>query len=255
MKKAFIMFICGAFCLLSACVGQEAKEASSDLADSGDAGKESGEKERMAAYAAALKGICVDRVLPDGQELSFDDTLFEMAENQFAVFDIDSDGEKELLLTYTTTDMAGMMELIYDYDEEAGEVREEFWEFPALTFYENGVIEAGWSHNQGLAGDFWPYTLYQYDPGMDSYLPKGMVDAWDRSLSEVNYEGRAFPEEIDQDGDGVVYYIMKNGEAYNTDAPVDGAQYQEWRDAYLNGAKEIEVPFVELTEENIGQVR
>ena len=36
MKKAFIMFICGAFCLLSACVGQEAKEASSDLADSGD---------------------------------------------------------------------------------------------------------------------------------------------------------------------------------------------------------------------------
>mgnify|MGYP006990178543 CR=1 FL=1 len=37
-----------------------------------------------------------------------------------------------------------------DYDEAAGAVRMEFSNFPLLTFYDNGVIQAGWSHNQGL---------------------------------------------------------------------------------------------------------
>ena len=59
---------------------------------------------------------------------------------------------------------------VYDYDEASGELYEELSQFPMLTFfYDNATIGAGISHNQGYAGEFWPYTFYTYDAANDSY--------------------------------------------------------------------------------------
>lgn len=204
------------------------------------------------AYQSILKGIYYDHTFPDGQACDWDDTQ-DMSQNQFAVYDIDQDGKDELILSYTTGSMAGMAELIYDFDNNTKTANEELREFPALTFYDNGIIQADWSHNQGLAGDFWPYTLYQYDSETDRYVNVAMVDAWDRSLSETNSDGTSFPAESDADGDGIVYYIMKDG-VYALENPVDGAAYEQWRDSYTGTAQAVEVPFLNLTEENINHL-
>lgn len=208
------------------------------------------EEARKAAYISVLENLYTNHIFPDDKDYGF---MGDISENKFAVYDVDSDGEDELLIAYTSTSMAGMVGIIYDYDSESGEVREEFSEFPALQCYNNGVIEASWSHNHGLAGEFWPYTLYQYNQEADTYVKVGMVDAWDKSLSEVNYEGESFPEEVDADGDGIVYYIMK--EEYKLDTSVDGEEYNKWRNSYVGEAKQIEIPFINLTEENINEIK
>ena len=119
---------------------------------------------RIKAYQAALENIYQNRILPDGSELR-DDISDEMSGNKFAVYDVDHDGREELVFCYTATSMASMTAKIYDYDEASGELYEELSQFPMLTFYDNATIGAGISHNQGYAGEFWPYTFYTYDAG------------------------------------------------------------------------------------------
>ena len=66
---------------------------------------------------------------------------------------------------------------------------------------------------------------------------------------EEDYDGNPFPQEVDADGDGVVYYVATEGN--EPKAPMDGAEYGQWRDSCLKGAKPIQVPYVNLTTDNI----
>ena len=170
-----------------------------------------------------------------------------MAENQFAVCDVDGDGREELVIQYLTANMvAGMRALIYDTDENGG-LRLQFSEFPNLTFYDNGAIQAGWSHNQGLAGDFWPYTLYIYNPESDLYRDVGSVDAWSRDFQPQNY-----PADTDTSNSGFVYYVYRDmGTEYGVIPPVDESEYLQWREEYLAGAAELELPWQSLAAEQI----
>lgn len=205
------------------------------------------------AYNSILEGVLINHTFPDGKDYGYDD-YYDISENQFAVYDIDRDGKDELIIEYITTAMAGMVVKIYDFNSSTNTAIEQFSEFPNLTYYNNGVIEAGWSHNQGLAGDFWPYTLYRYDQESDTYIEVGMVDAWDKSLSETDNEGKHFPDDIDKNGDGVVYFIMLNGK-YENDNPVDLEEYNQWHDSYVGGAEKVKVPFMKLNEENINSIK
>ena len=163
------------------------------------------------------------------------------------VCDVDGDGREELVIQYLTANMvAGMRALIYDTDEN-GDLRLQFSEFPNLTFYDNGAIQAGWSHNQGLAGDFWPYTLYVYDPEGDLYRDVGSVDAWSRDFQPQNY-----PADTDTSGTGFVYYVYRDmGTEYGVLPPVDEREYLQWREEHLAGAAELELPWQSLTAEHI----
>lgn len=134
-------------------------------------------KSQHVAYISALKDFYYEHSLPGVEDEPFED--LPISDNRFAVYDVDADGKEELIISYVTTYIAGMMELIYEYDEEMDTLIEQFREFPALTYYDNGVIKAEWSHNQGLAGEFWPYSLYQYKEESDAYEMLAMVDAWD----------------------------------------------------------------------------
>ncbi|MGN0425738.1 MAG: hypothetical protein ACI4FY_10515 [Acetatifactor sp.] len=228
------------------------QEQSRIPAESAD-GEHSTEPGRLSAYRKVLENIYYHQTFPDSLDCGYDGS--DITLNKFAVLDIDGDGNEELLVIYTTTYMAGMAQLIYDYDEKSDSVREEFLEFPSVTFYENGVIVADWSHNQGLAGDsFWPYTLYQYNQEADSYEQVAMVDAWDKSFSEVGYQGQVFPDAVDPNGDGVVYYIMP-GTEYQPGTPVDLEDYENWRASLLGNAEKVTVSYQNLTEENINNVK
>lgn len=202
-------------------------------------------------YAQVLTTLLDENLLPGeiNDPEGYIGTVAEreaMAENQFAVCDVDGDGREELVIQYTTAIVAGMQALIYDIDEN-GDLRLQFSEFPNLTFYDNGAIQAGWSHNQGLAGDFWPYTLYVYDPESDLYRDVGSVDAWSRDYQPQNY-----PADTDTSGTGFVYYVYRDmGTEYGMLPPVDESQYLQWREEYLSGAAELELPWQSLTAEHI----
>lgn len=218
--------------------------------------KESGGKETedfgaaKEAYFSVLDQLYTTYTLPDGTELGYAGDS-DLSDNTFAIYDIDHDGQEELIIIWATTYTAGHAGIVYGFDSVSGTVRTELWEYPMLTFYDNGVVEAGLSHNQGLAGvlpenvDFWPYTLYQYDKGTDTYVMSASVDAWNKAFRENDYDGNAFPDDIDVDGDGLVY-VIEIGEDKEL---LDSEAYRNWRDSVIGGAGEIKIPFEKMTGE------
>lgn len=204
------------------------------------------------AYADALEKLLTEQTLPNGDWVynDYNNTPEEMAQNKFAVYDVDSDGTEELVILYTTDCMAGMQVQVCSYNSETGGLSLQFRDFPTTGFYDNGFILAEASHNQGHAGDaLWPYTLYEYQPETDSYQEIAMVDAWEQDFVPDGY-----PAEADTSSFGVVYYIMTEG-IYDTSNPVDRTIYQQWYDGYMGDAQKLEIIYAELTAENIQQLR
>ncbi len=199
------------------------------------------------AYIAVIQEYCRTGMFPDGQDGG--DIPGKIS---YAVYDVDGDGKDELILKNQDTITAGMTERVYAY--ENGVFREEFSGFPALTYYNNGLIQAEWSHNQGKAGDrLWPYTLYQYQPDDDNYIMLEAVDAWDKELADFTGDWGAFPDDIDADGDGYIYFLLPSdweGQYSRADI-VDDSDYENWRNHYLRGAETLEIPYRELEVETV----
>ena len=256
MKKAGLLALCVLICLtLIACAGAPSAQPpeQTPTPEPPQMSMLSGENSSArAAYGAALKTLLDNNILPDGTDYSsgYIGSISEresMASNQFSVYDVDGDGREELILLYTTTMVAGERGLVFDWDEATGELRKQLDEFPLLTFYESGTVQAGWSHNQGKGGAFWPYNLYVYDAEADSYRQVGSVDAWDRTVGS-----EAYPDEVDESGSGFVYYIYEDLETeWDKIDPVDEAEYREWLSPYVGDGAELPIPFVELTAEQI----
>lgn len=157
--------------------------------------------------------------------------------------------------------MAGIAEYVFGYDEAQERLYEKLVEWPLIRFYDNGFAVADWSHNQGPSapGDvFWPYNVYRYDTEKDGYLPYATVTSWDGSISDTPpeppfYGEGHFPKDLDQDGDGILYYIFPGqwDGYYSDDCLVDGGELAEWENACLGGAAREDIAVQSLTEENI----
>lgn len=170
--------------------------------------------------------------------------LFEdrdMSTNLFAVTDIDGDGREELIVCYLNGGMAGTFEVVYGYDPIAGELKQEFCYYPTFTYYDNGIICASWSHNPRMA-EFWPIDVYQYDSESDSYMTVGTVDTLEREICERWY-GKPFPEELDTDGDGVLYRIDNTWSDEYEDYKYNQADFEEWFGVYTEGAMTISIDY------------
>ena len=263
--KHFIWMLCGIFVsglllgTLSACGAAPAPGETEVPAEAS-----AKDTDRRLAYGKALWDMYLRGVLPDGTELERATDLGPAEGNQFAVEDVNGDGEKELIVYWTNACTAGLQGLVYGFD--GGALRLELSAFPALTFYGSGTARAGWSHNQGWAGRFWPFSLYQYSPEGGVYEQICDVDAWDLSVTaEDETLAAAFPREADTDGDGLVYYILTgdwyqasrvpldgnlSGQLWGTD-PVDGAALEEWLNTRTEGEEPLALSVQELNEENI----
>lgn len=237
--------------------GNHVRESAAGTFGDGAAGAEPAEADlaerAREAYRTVLEDVYFDQKFPGGQDFGYQPGAnYDVTSNTFAIYDIDADGEEELILCYTTTYTAGMSELIYGFDSAMGTVSEELRAYPLVTYYDNGIIEEGLSHNHGMApdGDFWPYNVYRYDGEEDRYLRIASVDAWSRAYREEDYDGNPFPEEIDADGDGLVYCITE-GEDGEEKRMLDESEYQEWRASWMGEAQQIRLPVKNLTPDNI----
>ena len=199
------------------------------------------------------KGVLPDiyekGISPDGLKLCApeEDPHEKAANNDFSIYDVDNDGNVELLLLWADDCVAGRIGIVYGYQD--GEVYSELMEYPAMTFYENGIVTADISHNQGRSGRFWPQELYRYDSDSDTYQYIGALSGWDQTIPPGV---ESFPTDIDADGDGMVYFhpdLPENPDGSYT--PVDGPAFEAWWSTLLDGAQPLELPLQKLTEENI----
>lgn len=206
------------------------------------------DKLRNMTYGKALWNAYQKGVMPDGRELDWSATT--VFENSFAVYDVDNDGSEELIIKWDARNnaMVSIVESMYDFKNNS--LNEQYSRFASNKYYDNGVIINDSSHNQGRGTIIWPYSLYVYDKNTDTYKSKGQVDSWSKKSHPEN-----FPDDIDKDGDGHVYDLpANNGQGYQQYARerlVDGAEYEQWINSYLDGANEINIPYQPLTEEKI----
>lgn len=195
------------------------------------------------AYGEVLSAMRGGFVLPDGTELDFSEySLIE--ENEFAIADVDGDGREELIIYHTTSPAtAGLAACILEYYPEIGRTEEILWEYPALTFYENGILQAEASHNQS-PGNMWPYTVYQYDEASDTYARAYEVSSWEKAMSPGG-----FPDDIDVDGDGLVYQLFDLKTGINS--TLDNSDFENWHQKTFGGAAPLEIPFKSLNWDDI----
>ena len=249
MKQMGILLI--AVCLLlSGCAKKPSEETTAPTTAPQTApptlSREAAGKNRMGAYREAVENFAYEHVFPDGSAAPVDSAFGSMEGNFFAVDDVDGDGEKELLISFTAGPMASQVLYICGYDEVTGAVTVKLTEFPAVSFYPGGYLEAQLSHNHGPAGDaVWPYTLYQYQNG--SYESVAFVDAWDVTLAQQDSSGQPFPADQDTDGDGIVFLITQGG----TTTVLDKADYESWRASLLEPDEPLPVTFYSVTRDNI----
>lgn len=196
----------------------------------------------MIAYCKTLEDFAFNNLLPNGVSIA-DATggLYSMAENSFAVYDVDGDGSKELLLSFVSTFTGAQTMFIFKYDYKTGKVVEQFSEYPYFIFYGTDYIWVGASHNHSPSS-FWPFTLYKYDEKTDSYSPVGTVSACDK---DIEYGSYTFPSSADKDGNGRVYYISGN------ENPVDDAEYENWWNSHIGKRKEVEFDWLYMWDDDI----
>lgn len=210
-------------------------------------------------YNGVLSQLTCALQLPEGDMIEAPyESNAEMAENTYAITDIDGDGYEELIIDYSTASMAGMFTVIYGYNPETDTLTQELISFPSLTFYDNGIVKEDASHNHSY-GEFWPFELYQYDAGTDSYLPIGYVDSWSKELSSTYYDYSSeqeipFPDDLDTDQDGILYNIQEGDPENYTwnyeDYHYNEADFQKWYDSHLNNAKEITLKYQPIDSDN-----
>jgi len=226
--------------------GEEYQFVSNHYVDGDAVEYESMNPEVRAAYAEALQNLLENLILPDGTQVELDPFWEDRPnENEFCIADVDGDGREELLVAVTTTYVAGMVEEVYEYDPDTQVMRKEFQEFPNVTYFDNGMILAGWSHNHTYGDDLWPYNMYRYDADSDNYLYMGCVTSWQKSFQPEGY-----PDDVDVSGTGTVYAVTPADEGVE-DFCYNQEQYAQFYEETFGAADEVELQWHLLIDEEL----
>lgn len=200
-------------------------------------------------YAAVLRDLLYNGVLPD----YYNTLIGPDIACQFAIGDVNGDDEEELILLCNAPDPAESTGLVVgfssSYTGNGIPIYLGLQDYPDFTFYEGGYIVSKHPEDQGLAGNvLCPYTLYSLGRGGHFYSTLANVDAWDKASFPTDKNGSPFPDELDKDGDGAIYYVSVHGlEIW------DRAEYEAWLQT-VPLDKVIELTYLPLNEENISAI-
>lgn len=222
---------------LTACGGevQETAETSQVLSASIDFEHETA---REAAFSQAVDILENTGFLPDGRYCyiggdadKFKEDKQRAYSNKSAIYDVDEDGEEELILDIEGTCTADMADYVYGYSETDDTFYLEYDGFAGCSFYVGGIIYAPISHSGFMYDDdFWPYEIYRYNAQEKKYeyyaCAEEMFDGQLEGYEEIFAE-------YDKDGDGKVYFTDVKGEG----GYMDEQQYTKWREMILKGEK------------------
>lgn len=110
-----------------------------------------------------------------------------------------------------------------------------------FEFYKNGVLATPLGHNQ-TRGELWPAFYYKLN-GKTGYKEIGFAYSWEKAISETD-----FPNNIDTDGNGVVYTV-NGGESW-----IDDQAYNTWINESVNSTKRA-VQWYKINEHNVAKFK
>lgn len=200
-------------------------------------------KTPIEAYQEALQQLLEEHIWLDGYH--YRDDEWDVEYFAFGISDVDMDGDPELIVRIDRNTC------VYGYDREQAELIRELEGGIRCRFYDNATAQLDSNHQtNGVAGRFWPYEASKYDEKVGKYQEIGSVDAFDLEImKEVGAES-IYPQEIDIEGAGFVYYITRDGEK----TAMSQTEYNVWYESIFGGAEEIEVNYRPLTREDIRRV-
>lgn len=237
----------------------DGKKERRQLSDSGNDTYEGTKSETIlpqpyVKYIEALNQILTEHTDPNGRVYNVEQNSGQFENNCFAILDIDKDGSQELIFNFNTSNMAGMYEVIYAYDEESDTLREEYSGWVDTAYYGNGLIRVSDSHNHGKDPEergIWPYTLYRYDEASDCYQIQYYVESWDGQMYDDD-----FPKELDLDGDDILYCITEEETTESVQRHLfDREEYEAWAAEMMPEWVRMEVVYHSMTEEEIEGIR
>ena len=208
---------------------------------------------QTSTYEHVLQELRQNHHLPDSDtEFTWEDDLTI----SYATVDVNQDGIPELLvnLDYDSGPDGGI--LLYTNNGHSHASVHPVGSFSAsCRFYDNGIVEDDLSHGSPYGGPysdtdetdctaFWPYQVWSYQAADASYTKIGTVTDWNKAeWSEAVSGYSAFPDEIDEDGDGIVY-LLETPDGEKT--AMDSAALKKWVQSYRDGAKEIPITYQPL---------
>jgi hypothetical protein len=187
-----------------------------------------------------------------------------MQDNQFAIADVDGDGQEELIVCFMASSADEFRTSIYRYDESTGVCVEELQtaprenpgKYPGMTFYDNGVISVYLSTNPGreVCETIWPYSIYQWNGKSKSYDYVGTLYGLDKQLAVK--AGEEYPTAADTDGYGTVYYLVDDSATgQNADSKtMSRSKYESWYEKMFGGAAAKDITYLDMTDENIKSI-
>lgn len=204
----------------------------------------------LAAYQFTMQQFSFEHVYPDGSPIGFNPDNGYIEENSFAIFDVNGDGTEELILSYITAPMAGMLESVYRYDADTDSLVPMLQEFPSIGYYTGGKLLSYASHNNGLSVSVWPYTLFTYDTDTQAYTFAASVYAWERDVTETDFEGNHYPDDVDTEGTGIVYCVTDSEGA----RMLSQSAYESWYAEQMGDAALLDIPYQSVSEQNIAAI-
>ncbi len=229
---------------------REGQEQTGERTDSVDIRAEPDSPAR-AAFREALAWIYEQQRWPEPEveEIHLWEDGGGIEEERFAIFDVDGDGEEELIVAIANTYVAGMREVIYGYDHQTGKLRIEANNHIAVTHYP-GMLKADLSHNHGKAGYvLWPYYVLEYDAQEDVYREAYFVDAWCKEFGDYDsYYQVSYPEDVDTEQEGYVYLITENGQTVF----LNRRDFALWEEELFADLEPLDIPWQNITPENFG---
>ncbi len=220
----------------SACGGGQGNDPASE-AGAADPAPGENDPAALRAYRAI-----VEDVVAHPENYYEADTFSDLSSDRFAVADIDNDGTPELLIRFVSSFLASWHTQIWKYDASSDSAKELLTCGAETEFYKTGYVKENASHNQ-MGVSLWPYELSKLEGDRLTQIC-GVYS------EEKEIAGEMFPADQDADGDGIIYYRVKETDRQ----PMTAEEYAAFEAEYLPEDQRIEADYKELTPGNISAV-